>query len=209
MKYKLIHLLFLFISLPFCEAQGIKIGNQQWMTKNLDVTKFKNGDIILEVYNDKEWNNALNKQIPAYCFYDYDKNNYHDKIYNWYAVIDYRGLAPLGWKIPSKNDYVELVNFLGNNAGTDLKSANWLEKVYQTLDYIKQVNPGFNALPEGMRSPNNYFAQFNEGAVWWTCSQADSNHAYILGLLSRNGGFVNCCDKLGLSGGAGVRCIKE
>lgn len=210
MKYKLIYLVFLFLNLPFCEAQGIKIGNQQWMMKNLDVTKFKNGDVILEVYNDQEWNNALNKQIPAYCYYDYDiKNSNYGKLYNWHAVVDYRGLAPEGWKIPLNKDFEELVSYLGGDGGTDLKSIIWLKKIYSTLEYIKPVNPGFNALPAGIRSPNDYFSQINEGAVWWTSTQADFNHAYILGLLSRNGGFVNCCDKFGLSGGASVRCIKE
>lgn len=205
-------ILFGFIILNFFwgNAQGVKIGNQQWMIKNLDVSTFKNGDVILEVKNEEEWERAKQTQTPAYCYYNYDKNNnIYGKLYNWHAVVDYRGLAPNGWKIPSNKDFEELVTYLGRNAGTDLKSIYWLEKTYSTLEFIKQVNPGFNAMPAGMKSPNNYFSQINEGALWWTCSQADFYYAYVLSLLSRNGGFVSCCDKLGLSGGASVRCIKE
>jgi len=36
----------------------IKIGNQDWATKNLDVEKYFNGDIIPQVKDKNEWYNV-------------------------------------------------------------------------------------------------------------------------------------------------------
>ena len=77
---------------------GVKIGNQTWMKKNLDVSKFRNGDIVPEVRSQEEWSNAALENKPAWCYYNNDQANgvKYGKLYNWYAVNDPRGLAPEG-----------------------------------------------------------------------------------------------------------------
>jgi uncharacterized protein (TIGR02145 family) len=91
------------------------------MSKNLDVEKFRNGDKILEVKSEIEWNNAFENNIPAFCYYNFDNinGNKYGKLYNWFAIIDSRGLAPMGWRLPLASDFENLVNFLGRNAGID------------------------------------------------------------------------------------------
>lgn len=92
----------------------VKIGKQIWMTKNLDVAKFRNGDVIPEARTKDEWREAGEKQLPAWCYYDNnpEKGKIYGKLYNWYAVNDERGLAPIGYHIPSKNEWEKLVEFL-------------------------------------------------------------------------------------------------
>ena len=89
---------------------SVQIGNQKWSVKNLDVTHFSNGDPILEIRDNDEWLKCFKKKIPAYCHIDNDPNNTTEfgLLYNFYAVHDPRGLAPIGWKIPSKEDWDEL-----------------------------------------------------------------------------------------------------
>ena len=70
-------ILFLILIFPFCYFSQIKndntkIGNQTWMSKNLDVTHFRNGDSIKQVKTDKEWAECAKKQIPAWCYYNND-----------------------------------------------------------------------------------------------------------------------------------------
>ena len=49
-------LITLLILLSFTiKAQEIKIGTQTWTTKNLDVTTYRNGDVIPEVVQDTTW----------------------------------------------------------------------------------------------------------------------------------------------------------
>ena len=96
-------------------AQTVTIGTQVWMTKNLDLATFRNGDPIPEAKTDEEWEKAGENKQPAWCYYDNDPANgaKYGKLYNWYAVIDSRGLAPVGYHIPSDADWTKLNDFLG------------------------------------------------------------------------------------------------
>jgi uncharacterized protein (TIGR02145 family) len=83
-------------------AQQIKIGTQTWAKKNLNVSTFKNGEVIPEAKTIEEWVKAGDDKKPAWCYYNNDPANdsIYGKLYNWYAVNDIRGLAPKGWHIP-------------------------------------------------------------------------------------------------------------
>lgn len=88
----------------------ITIEKQVWMTNNLNVNKFRNGDIIKQVKSKEDWQKAKKNKEPAWCYYDNDPINgdKYGKIYNFYAVNDKRELAPKGWHIASKNEFLEL-----------------------------------------------------------------------------------------------------
>ena len=92
----------------------ILIGKQIWSSENLKVSTFKNGDNILEARTKEEWINADENIIPAWCYFDNDleNGNKFGKLYNYYVINDERGLAPDGYVIPSKNDWLSLFKFL-------------------------------------------------------------------------------------------------
>ena len=46
---------------------GVPIGGQIWMSSNLDVTKFRNGDKIHQAQSDEEWEEAGFDKKPAWC----------------------------------------------------------------------------------------------------------------------------------------------
>lgn len=77
------------------------IGYQEWMTENLNVSHYRNGDIIPQVQNQIEWDRL---KTGAWCYYDNNPENgkRYGKLYNWYAVNDPRGLSPEGWHVPSR-----------------------------------------------------------------------------------------------------------
>jgi hypothetical protein len=86
---------------PF-SCKESKIGNQTWMAENLKVTKFRNGESILEARTDEEWRIAGERKEPAFCYYNNDPSTVekYGVLYNWWAVN--RGdLAPEGWHIPN------------------------------------------------------------------------------------------------------------
>ena len=101
----------------------IKIGTQTWTSKNLDVSTYRNGDNIPEVQDFKEWKNLT---TGAWCYYENKTANgaKYGKLYNWYAVSDPRGLAPTGYHIPSDDEWRILTNYLGDKAGTKMKSTS-------------------------------------------------------------------------------------
>ena len=135
-------------------AQTITIGTQVWMTKNLDVATFRNGDPIPQAKTDEEWEKAGENQQPAWCYYDNDPANgaKYGKLYNWYAVNDSRGLAPVGYHIPSDAEWTKLTDFLGGEevAGTKMKSTDfWAD--YEGNSGNGTNESGFSGLPGGTR----------------------------------------------------------
>jgi uncharacterized protein (TIGR02145 family) len=96
------------------DTSKIIIGSQVWMAKNLNISKFNNGDTIHYAKTNYEWQVASENKQPAWCFYDNDPRNgiRYGKLYNWYAVNDVRGLSPKGWHIPSDKEWDSLILFL-------------------------------------------------------------------------------------------------
>lgn len=184
------------------------LDNQVWMKKNLNVSTFRNGDYILEAKTKEEWQQAFQNGTPAWCYYEnntYASEKYsYGKLYNWHAVIDPRGLAPSGWRIPSKEDWEQLINFLGGKfmAGGKMKTVGGWKQHYAEKSF-------FFALPAGGRAGDGEFDGLNESCWFW------SNY-YELGV----GPFfivLSSGDYAGLTNGSSsseafglpVRCIKE
>jgi len=73
MKTMLMAVLLFFTLLPHATAQTIskerfktvKIGNQTWMSENLNVATFRNGDKIQEVTSRPAWIKAYEEKKPA------------------------------------------------------------------------------------------------------------------------------------------------
>ena len=146
---------FLFASLaiilglnPIFQAQTVTIGKQVWMTKNLDVSTFRNGDPIPEAKTNEAWKAAGENKQPAWCYYDNDPKNgtKYGKLYNWYAVNDPRGLAPAGYHIPTDAEWTVLTDYLG---GEDVA----FKKMKSPSGWVKKGNgtnsSGFSGLPAG------------------------------------------------------------
>ena len=93
------------------EYRTQKIGNQIHTTKNLNVTKYRNGDIIPQVTDPTQWTNLT---TGAWCYYNNDPANgaIYGKLYNWYAVNDPRGLAPQGWHVPSHTEFLDSSGYI-------------------------------------------------------------------------------------------------
>lgn len=110
-----------------------QIGNQVWMSENLCVRTFRNGDTVEQASSYNEWCQYADKQEPAYYPINIELDYYRDLIvgdsygiqrklgvisqvpqynqfflYNQYAVSDERKLCPKGWRLPTKDDWSTL-----------------------------------------------------------------------------------------------------
>lgn len=196
----------------------VKIGKQEWMAENLNVSTYRNGDSILHKQEKGKkpkfklnigWQ-SMNK--GAWCYYETEKgiDTTYGKLYNWFAVNDSRGLAPEGWHIPTSEEWKQLGEFLGgkDTAGFKLKSANdWKE--------IGNGNneSGFDALPAGIRSDAGIFSGRGYSAFWWSSTRVIGMYAYYCALHYLNSMFfykhnISNNNTSGLSGFS-VRCIKD
>lgn len=50
------------------DTKNVTIANQVWMSENLNVDQFRNGDPIPRATTVLEWKNALNEGKPAWCY---------------------------------------------------------------------------------------------------------------------------------------------
>jgi len=89
----------------FCWVIPVSVaGSTQWMSQNLNVDRYRNGDPIPEVSDPGAWQGLT---TGAWCHVDGNPGNdaAYGKLYNWYAVTDPRGLAPYGWRVPSDGEF--------------------------------------------------------------------------------------------------------
>ena len=166
------------------------IGDQVWMNKNLDVTVFRNGDSIFYAKSRGEWASANSAGKPAYCYYEFNPNlgSYHGKIYNYSAMKDARGLAPIGFRIPSKDDFTLLRDYANTSIGD-------VYCLFSTIGWQGDCNgtnlTGFNAIPSGYYYfQNSYgyeFKHLNSTLGLWTTTP--SHNVYMMSSLSVDGTF--------------------
>jgi uncharacterized protein (TIGR02145 family) len=182
--------------------QSVMINDLDWMTQDLDVVVFKNGDTISQVSSDSEWTNAGKEGKPAWCYYNNDKKN--GKLYNFHAVNDPRGLAPEGWRIPNNKEFEDLIDHLGGLklAGGKLKSTEgWGEKGKGTNE------TGFNAKPTGMRNHIGEFSNQESFGYWWSSSDRAKENAWHISLNNNNPQIKDYFSQQ--SNGFSVRCVKN
>jgi uncharacterized protein (TIGR02145 family) len=194
----------------------VKIGNQEWMTNNLNVATFKNGDAIPEAQTSEAWIKAGEEVKPAWCYYDNDpeNGNKYGRLYNWYAVTDPRGLAPSGWHIPSDAEWTTLTDYLGGEAaaGHKMKSkAGWNDNGNGSNTNGNGSNTsGFSGLPGGIRSIRSGKGTFNDvgdDGYWWSSTKYMKIYVWNRVLYCSYGfvGRSNNYKALGFS----VRCLRD
>jgi uncharacterized protein (TIGR02145 family) len=181
---KLLLIFFLNLISYFAVSQtikSIKIGNQTWAIENLNVEKFRNGDKIAYASNSNEWLAFIEAKEPAWCYWEFDsKNSKYGKFYNGYSVIDKRFIAPLGWKLPSEKDFIELMNYLeGGPVSFDSEMENIRKVASSKLrSQTKWIgingtnSSGFSAFPYGTVQTDSTdkkvsFINFGVDAEFW------------------------------------------
>ena len=186
--------------------ETVMIGTQEWTTKNLNVSKYRNGDIIPEV---KDLSQLRDLKTGAWCYYENNPKNVeiYAKLYNWYAVNDPRGLAPEGFHIPSDIEWVTLTNFLGGEdiAGGMLKTVGYKNWKIPNTSATNSIS--FKGLPGGYCGVNGVFYNMGIEGNWWSSSEVNISEAWGR-LLSYNSSIArssNASKTYGFS----VRCLRD
>jgi len=175
----------------------ISIGTQTWMAADLKTGKYRNGDVITGFVSLTSTEGTVGT-----CY----TNPNYGQFYNWYAVSDPRNIAPIGWHVPTDEDWTKLETFLGGSqvAGGKLKEAvaYWFQPNAATDEY------GFKALPTGYRFADGSYSTggFSMG-YWWTATETSNTESYNRALYYRTTQSLRqVSDKrVGLA----VRCVKD
>lgn len=184
----------------------IAVGNQEWMAENLRTTKYNDGSSIPLITDNTVWNYL---STPGYCFNNNDSvtnKNVYGALYNWYSVNTGK-LAPIGWRVPTKDDWNALIFSLGGDsiAGGKLKETAQLHWQIPNVGATNEV--GFTALPGGIRSNAGSFINTGYLCFWWSNTLAGSTDALSYTVSNSKVSIdINGNNK---GNGFSVRCIME
>jgi hypothetical protein len=184
----------------------VQIGNNKWMQYNLDVTQYRNGDVIPQITNATAWAAAT---TGAWCWYGFSYASYgsvYGKLYNWYAVNDVRGLAPLGWHIPSDYEWQDLISYLGggNSAGNKLKESG---TDHWSVGNAGNNSTGLTVIPGGSISTAGAFSGMNSIANFWSAtSDLVDGNSLSYRLISSASAISRVSSPV--ANGYSVRCIR-
>ena len=206
---------------PIEEFSSVIIEYKEWMTENLRVKHFRNGDLIPEVTTFKQFKEAEINKSPAFCYYDDDPANeeYFGLLYNRYALVDERGLAPEGWSIPCNYDFEHLVNSFENEliASKYLRSRDLWDSDWRGVAGGTNKS-GFNARPGGHASEFNGFCFSGKGTecIFWGIDTKNKDSLSYLSLSNDGLGVSFGCLSSHINTSAfvnhikfgSVRCIK-
>ncbi len=209
---------------------AVTIGTQTWLQDNLRVTKYRNGDVIGTT---SKYFNISSESMPKYQWPIEGEegllNNYVDfgRLYTWYAATDSRNICPVGWHIPSVEEWTTLETYLIAN-GYNYDGSTTDNKIAISLAYngywnyngptvkfdnttIGLNSTKFDGIATGIRyssASNNYYEWVGNVAYWWSGTESDVKTAWykVLGQTTYVFGSSNFYDK---SSGMSVRCVKD
>ncbi len=176
----------------------VLIGDKIWMSENLKVTKYRNGDPICLVLTKSDCETTSQKWRFIYDNNTAFEANY-GSWYSWFAATDQRGLCPVGSHLPDITEWSQVLNIFGQNL------SQWTNK------------NGFNALYSGsvFKVPNQSVGvsswQMNiRGTYLSSTLYSNPDYSYVLWITAPN--FIETGASLqGESKivGYSVRCVKD
>ena len=116
----------------------------------------------------------LNSEVAGSKCYGNDPSNCakYGRLYTWNEAMI---ACPVGWHLPSDDEWTVLVKFVGDEktAGKKLKSKTTWSIDNGTDDY------GFSALPGGNGSSDGYFGSDGYSGNWWSATEYNASDAWI------------------------------
>ncbi len=196
------------------ENKALKLGKQVWDSKNLTVTRFRNGDELRRCNSKEEWDKAMEDRVPAFAHYNFNEQQspFYGLVYNYFAVIDPRGLAPENYHIPNEADWKELADYLKGDspvysAGKKMKDpAAWPRKDYCSEAPADEL--GFGALPSGSYETYGGFGyDYGRIADFWISPESKWADVYAFRLVSGYDHYQLV--KTSTTCGYHVRCVMD
>ncbi len=198
--------------------ETVLIGDQCWMKEDLNVAHYRNGDPIPNVTDNSHWS-ALS--TGAYCYYENNSSNAEDygAMYNWFAVNDERNLSPLGWHVPTDEEWKKLEMFLGMST-SEADGSSWrgtdeggkLKESGTSHWYSPNIGAtnesGFTARPGGNRVYHDgTFNSMGLSAGYWCSGESSDSEGWLRSLSPDNAQIHR--SPYPKNQGLSLRCVKD
>jgi len=201
----------------------VKIGEQIWMTENLQylpsVVGSATGSVTDPCYYVYNYNGTDVPAAKASPYYEY-----YGVLYNWPAAVV---VCPSGWHLPSDQEWTQMENYLANNGyNYDGTTGGRGTKIALTLVYSNAWNKSdqmgsvgntdypefrnkskFSAFPSGARANNATFFGDGSQCFWWTSTEGNSIISWNRNV--KNNSTMVLRTGISKSFGFSVRCVKD
>lgn len=193
------------------EYVTVKFNNIEWMAENLRTTKYRNDQPLAQYQNDTTWGETKNGAF-AHPNGNTNAAKEYGLLYNAHAFLSPQGLCPVGWRMPTKEEFTALVDLVGGlgEAGGNLKSTRtspdpqprWELPNEGATDQVE-----FGALPAGIRYPDGNYNYYGLRTSFWTSSMDQYENPYFYSVHAENKivGVATTLKNAGFS----VRCVKD
>ncbi len=185
------------------DIETVPVGVFEVSDSNISVTKYVNGDPITEAQTLASWNAATTAGEGCFAYYDsYIGNEVtYGILYNKYAVIDPRGLAPVGFSIPSDADWAQIISTSGTDADSYKSTDLWNTATGTNVN-------GLNIKPAGIREASaTDFSGLTTETRFWTSSAIASGAASYVAFDDTNA--IPATTTANVNQGYSVRVIKD
>jgi uncharacterized protein (TIGR02145 family) len=188
---------------PFVLYKGQKyntvlIGDQCWIQENINVGERIEGSTAM----------ADNGIVEKYSYDNNSVNNdRYGGLYQWNELMSYTsddstcGICPEGggWRIPTKNDYEELITYLGGSAVAGAKLKEAVSITWTNQDSLNSEASGFKALSGGVMLGQGIYSSEGEAIYFATSDEKwqlvltnESDAAELKQVPGLNGMYVRC-----------------
>ncbi|HPR31472.1 MAG TPA: FISUMP domain-containing protein [Prolixibacteraceae bacterium] len=188
----------------------VEIGNQLWMARNLQTSKYDDLTTIACISKDSEWVNLI---TPAFCYYGFEESNKSDygSLYNWFAlnkdINGEKNICPKGWHVPIDAEWISLSEFLDSSTfvGGKLKETGFAH--WEKPNSNASNETGFTGLPAGGFLKDSNFVELGFSSYYWTSTSSSVDSSWCRTMKNDNGEFgrYNYPMICGLS----IRCLND
>ncbi len=161
----------------------VTIGDQTWMAQNLN-------------YDAGE---------GSFCYYlNSGQCRIYGRLYTWEAAMK---AVPSGWHIPTDDEWIELISYVGENeAGSKLKDESLI--TWGSHSAVATNETGFTALPGGFRTPDGAFMLMGTMGIWWSATEAGVKEAWNW-VLKNDVATIYRESSIDKNHGCSVRLVKD
>ena len=193
--------------------ETVQMGQNCWFAENLIVSETEGGTEI-EILGEEAWPSSTLGPNDYPCVRRVISGS--NILYTWNCTSVIDNICPSGWRVPTRENFLELVEFVEGTFPSDLQSFPSSEDI-KSLEWGNN-STGFNLLPNGKITSSGNFQQFDfvDGNPWsmlWS-STVDSHpsQSFFGGspfqIWEEDGDHNLGGSDWGTAGG-GIRCIKD
>ncbi|MDA0907739.1 MAG: fibrobacter succinogenes major paralogous domain-containing protein [Bacteroidetes bacterium] len=191
----------------------IEIGDQCWFAENLRTSQYSDGSNIITGSFDLWEDNFL---VSAVCQPHPTQVSLTGYYYNWVAanyglLVEGKNVCPVGWHVPTVEDFTQLESYLGSNSGGKLRmvdNGGWKSPNWQATNETGFSSPAcgymrYVSLMYDTSLRTRYLLQV-EGGLSWPPSSIPVAH-----LTYNNSEIQISTISASEEAGHSIRCIKD